>query len=135
MKLHNDDLTRLILRLTCGGILIFHGIFKIFTDIEHVKNIVVAAGLPAVITYGSIIGEAIAPALVILGYKTRLAAIVIVINMLMTILLAHRDIAFKVNDYGGWMIETNMLFLLTALALVFTGAGRYSISKGKGRWD
>ena len=53
----------------------------------------------------------------------------------MTILVAHRDIAFKVNDYGGWMIETNMLFLLTALALVFTGAGRYSLSKGNGRWD
>jgi putative oxidoreductase len=135
MKLHNDDLARLILRLTCGGILIFHGIFKIFTNIEHVKNIVVAAGLPAVIAYGSIIGEAIAPVFVIVGFKTRLAAIIIAVNMLMTILLAHLDIAFSVNDYGGWMIETNMLFLLTALALVFTGAGRYSISKGKGRWD
>lgn len=94
-----------------------------------------AAGLPAVIAYGSIVGEAIAPAFVIVGFKTRLAALVIVVNMLMTILLAHRDIAFNVNDYGGWMIETNMLFLLTALALIFTGAGRYSISKGKGRWD
>lgn len=96
---------------------------------------VVAAGLPAVTAYGSIIGEAIAPVFVILGYKTRLAAIVIVVNMLMTILVAHRDIAFKVNDYGGWMIETNMLFLLTALAVIFTGAGRYSVSKGSGRWD
>ena len=135
MRFHNDDLARLILRLTCGGILLFHGIFKVFVDIQHVKNLVTAAGLPAVVAYGSIIGECIAPIFVIIGFKTRLDSLVIAINMFMTIWVAHRDIALKLNDYGGWMIETNMLFMLTALAIFFTGAGRYSLSKGKGLWD
>ena len=135
MKFHNDDLARLILRLTCGGILLFHGIFKVFVDIQHVKNLVTAAGLPAVVAYGSIIGECIAPIFVIIGFKTRLAALIIAINMFMTIWVAHRDIALKLNDYGGRMIETNMLFMLTALAIFFAGAGRYSLSNGKGQWD
>ncbi|HEY9048549.1 MAG TPA: DoxX family protein [Ohtaekwangia sp.] len=135
MKLPLDDLGKCILRLAGGGILLFHGVFKVFTDIEHVKRLVETAGLPAVLAYGSIIGEFIAPIFVIIGYKTRLAALIMVINMLMTIVVAHRDLVFERNDFGGWMIETNMLFLSIALTIAFLGAGRYSLSKGKGLWD
>jgi putative oxidoreductase len=135
MTFHNDDIAKLLLRITCGGILLFHGVFKVFVDLQHVKNMVASAGLPEVLAYGSIVGEFIAPILVIIGFKTRLAALVIAFNMLMTIFVAHRDLIFKVNDYGGWMIETNMLFLLPALAIFFAGAGRYSVSKGVGKWD
>jgi putative oxidoreductase len=135
MTFHNDDIAKLLLRITCGGVLLFHGVFKVFVDLEHVKNMVASAGLPGVLAYGAIVGEFIAPILVIIGFKTRLAALVIAFNMLMTIFVAHRDVIFKVNDYGGWMIETNMLFLLPALALFFAGAGRYSLSKGVGKWD
>jgi putative oxidoreductase len=135
MTFHNDDIAKLLLRITCGGVLLFHGVFKVFVDLEHVKNMVASAGLPGVLAYGAIVGEFIAPILVIIGFKTRLAALVIAFNMLMTIFVAHRDVIFKVNDYGGWMIETNMLFLLPALALFFAGAGRYSVSKGVGKWD
>jgi putative oxidoreductase len=133
--MNSVDLAKLLLRLTCGGILLFHGWFKVFVDIEHVKQIVSAQGLPSFIAYGSILGEFVAPLLVIVGFKTRLAALVIAFNMLMTILLAHRDIMFRVNDFGGWMIETNMLFLMTAVVLVFSGAGKFSLSRGSGKWD
>jgi putative oxidoreductase len=107
----------------------------VFVDLEHVKKMVASAGFPEVLAYGSIVGEFIAPILVIIGFKTRLAALVIAFNMLMTIFVAHRDVIFNVNDYGGWMIETNMLFLLPAVAIFFAGAGRYSVSKGVGKWD
>jgi putative oxidoreductase len=133
--IHNDDLAKLILRITCGGILLFHGIHKVFVEIDHVKVIVQNAGLPAALAYGNIVGEFIAPILVIAGYKTRIAALIIAFNMLLSVLLAHSDIIFAINDYGGWMIETNMLYLLTAVALFFSGAGRYSISRGMGKWD
>lgn len=135
MRFHNDDIAKLLLRITCGGILLFHGVFKVFVDLEHIKKMVASAGLPEVLAYGSIVGEFIAPILVIIGFKTRLAALVIAFNMLMTIFVAHRDVIFKVNDYGGWMIETNMLFLLPAVAIFFAGAGKYSVSKGVGKWD
>jgi len=130
-----DDLAKLILRLTCGGILLFHGSHKIFHGIQHVEDMVTAAGLPEVVAYGNYVGEFVAPLFLILGFKTRIAALVVAFNMLMSILIAHSDIMFLRNDFGGWMIETNMLYLMTAVAIFFAGAGKYSLSKGVGKWD
>ncbi|HEX6226798.1 MAG TPA: DoxX family protein [Chryseolinea sp.] len=131
----NQDLAKLLLRITCGGILLFHGVHKVFVEVEHVKVMVKNAGLPEAFAYGNIIGEFVAPIFVLLGFKTRLAALVIAFNMLMTILIGHPDIIFSINDYGGWMIETNMLYMMTAVVLFFSGAGKYSLSRGAGKWD
>ena len=130
-----DDIGKFLLRLTCGGLLFFHGWFKVFGDIEHVKKMVVGAGLPSFLAYGTIVGEFIAPLLLIIGWKSRIWALIIAFNMLMSIIIGHRDIAFKLNDFGAWMIELNVFFMMAALALVFLGAGRFSLSRGKGRWD
>jgi putative oxidoreductase len=132
---HHQDLGKLLLRLTCGGILLFHGIHKIFVEVDHVKRLVEAAGLPSFLAYGNIIGEFVAPILVILGYKTRIGALIIAFNMLMSVFIAHRDIMFSVNDFGGWMIETNVLYMMTAVVIFFLGSGKYSLSRGKGMWD
>ena len=133
--MHNQDLAKLLLRLTCGGILLFHGVHKVFVEIDHVKVIVKNAGLPEFIAYGNIIGEFVAPIFVVIGFKTRIAALIIAFNMLLSVLLAHRDIIFSINDFGGWMIETNMLYMMTAIVLFFAGAGKYSASRGAGKWD
>ena len=94
-----------------------------------------AAGLPEFIAYGNLMGEVVAPVFVIAGYKARLAALVIAFNMLMSVPIAHRDIVFSRNDFGGWMIELNVFYLMTALAVFFAGSGKYSISHGRGQWD
>jgi putative oxidoreductase len=133
--MNNSDLGKLILRITCGGILLFHGFHKVFVEVDHVKNIVRDAGLPEFISYGNVLWEFVAPIFILIGFKTRLAAIVVAINMALSVLIAHPDIIFSVNEYGGWMIETNMLYLLTAVALIFLGSGKYSLSKGIGKWD
>ncbi len=102
---------------------------------DHVKRLVEDAGLPPFLAYGNIIGEFVAPILVIVGYKTRIGALIIVFNMFMSVVIAHRDIAFKLNDFGGWMIETNVLYLMTAVVIFLLGSGKYSLSGGKGMWD
>ena len=130
-----DDIGKLLIRIACGGLLLFHGSYKVFHEMESTVGMVEKAGLPGFLAYGSIVGEFIAPIFLILGFYSRIAALIIAFNMLMSILVAHRDIAFKVNDYWGWMIELNVFFLVAALAVFFLGAGRLSISKGKGRWD
>jgi putative oxidoreductase len=133
--MNNQDLAKLLLRFTCGGILLFHGWHKVFVEIDHVKVMVKNAGLPEVLAYGNLIGEFIAPIMVLIGFKTRIGALIIAFNMLMSVLIGHRDIMFSVNDFGGWMIETNMLYMMTAVVLFFTGAGKYSVSRGVGKWD
>ena len=131
----NQDLAKLLLRITCGGILLLHGVHKVFVEVDHAKVMLKNVGLPEALAYGRIVGEFVAPIFVLLGLKTRLAALVIAFNMLMSILIGHRDIMFSINDYGGWMIETNVLYMMTAVVLFFSGAGKYSVSKGVGKWD
>jgi putative oxidoreductase len=133
-RLHNDDLAKLILRVTCGGLLILHGSNSAIHGIQHIRDMVKAAGLPEFIAYGNLIGEVVAPFFMIIGYKSRIAALVVAFNMLASILIAHRDIAFARNNFGGWMIELNVFYMMTAIAVCFAGAGKYSLS-GKGKWD
>lgn len=132
---HDSDISKLIVRLTCGGLLILHGSHSAIHGIQHVKDMVARAGLPEFIAYGNLIGEVVAPLFLIAGYKTRVAALVITFNMLMSVLIAHRDIVFARNDFGGWMIELNVFYMMTALAVFFAGAGKYSLSRGRGTWD
>lgn len=132
---HHPDVAKLILRITCGGLLLLHGSHSAIYGIQHIKDMVNRVGLPEFIAYGNLIGEVVAPLFMIAGYKTRIAALIVALNMLMSVLIAHRDIMFMRNDFGGWMIELNVFYLMTALAVFFAGAGKYSLSHGKGRWD
>lgn len=122
-----EDLGNLLLRLSCGGPLLLHGIHKVFVELDHVVALVEASGMPGFLAYGNVVGEFVAPLLLIVGWWTRSASTVIVFNMAASILIAHTDGIFRLNDFGGWMIETNMLYLLAALSIVFLGPGRYSI--------
>lgn len=132
---HHPDVSKLILRMTCGGLLLLHGSHSAMYGIQHVKDMVNRVGLPEFISYGNLVGEVVAPLFMIAGYKTRIAALVVAFNMLMSVLIAHRDIMFMRNDFGGWMIELNVFYLMTALAVFFAGAGKYSLSSGSGKWD
>lgn len=131
----NPDIGKLLLRLTCGGLLFLHGSHSAIHGIQHVRDMVRNAGLPEFIAYGNLVGEVVAPLFLIAGYKTRIAALVIAFNMVMSVLIAHRDIMFSRNDFGGWMIELNVFYLMTALAVFFLGAGKFALSGGDGKWD
>ena len=96
---------------------------------------VTQAGLPEFLAYGNLVGEVIAPVFMILGYKARIAGLVVGFNMFLSILIAHQDIVFARNDFGGWMVELNVFYMLTAVAVFFAGSGKYSLSSGKGKWD
>jgi putative oxidoreductase len=134
-KFHNDDLSRLLVRVTCSGLLFLHGSNSAINGIQHVKDMVRNAGLPEFIAYGNLVGEVVAPIFMFIGYKSRIAALIVAFNMLASVLIAHRDIAFARNDFGGWMIELNVFYMMTALAVFFAGSGKYSLSRGRGMWD
>ncbi|MFZ6011893.1 MAG: DoxX family protein [Bacteroidota bacterium] len=133
-RFHQDDLARLIVRVTCAGLLTLHGSNSVVHGIDHIKRMVTTAGLPEFISYGNYIGEFVAPIFMIVGYKARIAALIAAFNMLMSILIAHLDIVFARNEFGGWMIELNVFYMMTAIAVFFAGAGKYSLSH-RGTWD
>ena len=119
-----------MLRFAVGGLLLFHGIYKITHGVAWIAGPLGGVGLPAWVSYGVYIGEVLAPILVILGLWVRPAALVIVINMFMAIFLARRADVGKINPQGGGVaIELELLFLLGALALALAGGGRFGLSR------
>lgn len=132
---HFDDIGKLILRLSVGILLLMHGLFKLIHGIAGISALIQANGWPVWIAYGVYIGEIIAPALLILGLLTRASAVVIVLNMLLAVYLAHSHQLFQLTKSGGWLLELQGLYLFGALAIALLGAGRFSIGGIKGRMN
>lgn len=134
--LKSDNLGKLLLRFAVGGLMIFHGIFKLTHGIAFIDGLLTARGWPAFIGYGVYVGEIIAPILILIGWRTRIAAFIVAVDMVMAVWLAHSTALFTVKEAGGaWGIELEAFYLLAALALFFLGGGQYSVSKGSNAWD
>ena len=124
----NENIGKLILRVVLGVLILLHGIAKVKGGIGFITDTVTAAGLPAVIAYGVYLGEVLAPLLLIAGWFSRIGAAVIAANMLFALALVHRAELFSLNQTGGWSVELQGMFLFTAIALVLTGPGRFSVN-------
>jgi putative oxidoreductase len=127
--LQNDAFGKLVLRLTVGVLILFHGVSKIVhpESLGFIRSMLEGADLPTSLAYGVYAGEVIAPLLIILGIYSRLGALVVAVNMLFAIWLAHTADIFTLSEHGGWALELQGFYLFTAIALVFLGSGRYAI--------
>jgi putative oxidoreductase len=125
----NSDLGRLLLRITLGVCILFHGIAKIQGGVDGIAQGLIAIGLPGSIAYGVYLGEIVGPLLLIVGWFSRIGAGLIAINMVFAIAIAHRADVFKLGEQGGWTLELQGMYLITAIALVLLGPGRFSINE------
>ncbi|HEX2604709.1 MAG TPA: DoxX family protein [Oxalicibacterium sp.] len=130
-----DDFGKLLLRVVLGGLILLHGVSKIVAGPGFVIQTATSAGLPAAIGYLVYLGEVVAPVLLIVGIWARLAALVIAGNMVFAVYLVHMKQLFTLNDQGGWALELQGMFFITAVSLIFLGAGRFSIGGRGGRWN
>lgn len=121
----NTDLGLLILRFLVAGLLLFHGIGNLMNGYEFIKSMVAQAGLPTFVSYGAFFGEIVAPALILIGYEIRIAALLVAFNMLTAILTTHADEIFALNQFGGWAIELQAFYLFGAIVILLTGGGKY----------
>lgn len=122
-----DDFGKLVLRLTLGGLLLFHGVHKILTGIGPIGDMMTAHHLPAYLAYGVYAGEVLAPVLIILGLFSRIGGVLVMANMLVAILLVHTGMLTGLNAEGGYALELQMFYLFGGLAVALLGAGRISI--------
>lgn len=129
------DLGKLVLRLTLGVLTLLHGIAKISAGVGGIAGMLGKAGLPPMLAYGVYAGEVIAPLLLIVGLWTRPAALVVAINMLVAVVLAHPAELGKLSTTGGWALELQGFFLFTAIAVALLGAGRFSVGGAGGRFN
>ncbi|MBH2043544.1 MAG: DoxX family protein [Comamonadaceae bacterium] len=122
-----NDLGKLVLRLTLGILLLLHGIAKLASGADGIAGMVASHGLPGALGYLVYVGEVLAPLLLIVGLWTRPAALVVVVNMVVAIVLAHMGQLGQLGKSGGWALELQGFFLFTALAVALLGAGRFSL--------
>lgn len=132
--MRNRDLAIFVIRLTVGILMLLHGIYKLNHGIGGIVGSVEAKGLPGFIGYLVYIGEVIAPLLIIIGYRTRVGALILMINMLFIIYLVYPHSIFALGPHGSWKLELVGFYLFGALALFFSGGGKYALSS-KTKWD
>jgi putative oxidoreductase len=127
--LHNDAFGKLLVRLSVGVLVLFHGVAKILhpESLGFIRSLLETANLPTALAYGVYVGEIIAPLMIILGIYCRLGGAIVAVNMVVAIWLAHSTDLFSLSEHGGWALELQGMYLFCSLALVFLGSGRYAI--------
>jgi len=124
-----NDVGKLVLRVTLGVLILLHGVAKVSGGVSGIQGMLASIGLPGWFAYGVYAGEVLGPVLLIGGFHARVGAALIAVNMLVALGLAHRAQLFALTPAGGWAIELEAMYLLSAGALVLLGPGRFSINR------
>ena len=123
----SSDIAKLLLRVSVGVLILFHGIHKVIHGIDGVKAMLSSAGLPELLSYGVYVGELIAPIFIILGLYARVASLILGLNMLVAIFLAY-GFSFSLAKYGGLALESPLMFLIMSFLIFLLGSGKYSVN-------
>ena len=130
--------TGLVLRLTLGLVMFPHGAQKLlgwyggfgfsgtmgfFTETMH---------LPWIVAFLVVVGESFGSLALLLGLLTRFTAASFIVIMLGAITTSHLPNGFFMNWFGkqqGEGYEYHLLVIGIGLALVITGAGKWSVDR------
>lgn len=119
--MHNFGL--LLLRVAFSGMLLTHGIPKLLKLFSGNLGFADPFGMGQTVSLIlAIIAEVIFSILIIVGFKTRLATIPIIITMLVAAFIFHG------NDPFGSK-ELPLLYLIGFVSIAFLGPGKFSIDR------
>jgi putative oxidoreductase len=123
-----EDLGKLLLRVGLGGLLLFHGVYKLLNGLEPIKAMLAAHNISDAVAYGVYLGELVAPVLIILGLFSRIGGLLVAFNMIVAVLLVHTaSLAALTPETGGYALELQAFYLIGGLAVALLGAGRFSL--------
>ena len=134
----DESWARFTLRLTLGLVMFPHGAQKLlgwyggfgfagtmgfFTETMH---------LPWIVAFLVIVGESFGSLALLLGLLTRFTAVSFIVIMLGAITTSHLQNGFFMNWFGkqaGEGYEYHLLVIGIGLALLITGAGKWSMDR------
>lgn len=117
------DLGLLILRIGVSLLLLTHGYDKFLTFLEGASDFPDPLHVGARLSHAlAVLGEVIAPILVMLGLLTRVAAAIEIIHFLVVAFLMHAHEPLSEKEHA-------LLYLLPYATIFFAGAGRYSVDR------
>lgn len=114
----------LVLRLGAGGMILTHGypkLMRFFGD-EPIKFMDFLGLGPVVSLSLAVFAEFICGILIVIGFKTRLATIPLIITMLTAAFVAH-----GADPFGRK--ELPLLFCTVFIGILIFGAGKFSIDR------
>ena len=127
MKSNTSDLGLLVLRLGFSGLMLTHGWGKLQMLLEgQGAEFPSVMGMPGTLSLVlAVIGEFVAPILIIVGWKTKLASLFPIITMAVAAFVVHASDPFGKKEFP-------LLYLFGFLAIFLLGAGKLSIEGRKG---
>ncbi|WP_407352443.1 DoxX family protein [Luteimonas sp. R10] len=123
-----QDLARLLLRATLGALILMHGVAKLRNGLDPIESLLQMHGWPTFLAYGALVGEVLAPLMLIVGFHARLGAVLVAVHMLFALWLAHLGQFGQLNAQGGWALELQAMFLVAAVTVALLGPGRFSVN-------
>lgn len=130
----NKNLAIFILRLAIPFTMLIYGINKIIDGTGFIGSLLEQYGLPKMMANGVFIGEIVAPLMLMIGYRTRLAGLIFSFNCLLAIVMAQTQNLFKLNQFGGWSLDLLFIYLIAGIVFYLSGAGEYALSRSN-HWD
>ena len=130
MTIQYPDFTALILRLGFGlYMLLGHGIGKLMKLLsgEEIQFFSFLGLSPKVSLALAVFAEFIACIFIIIGYKTRLATLPLIITMLVAVFVVHGSDPWFMYGAEGGSKEPAMIYLIGFLSIYLLGSGKYSI--------
>jgi len=130
MSLQYPDLAALILRLGFGSyMLLGHGLGKLEKIINggEIKFISFLGLSPSISLGLTVFAEFLACILIIIGYKTRLAALPLIITMMVAAFVFHGTDPWFMQKADGGSKEPALLYFIGFTSIYLLGSGKYSV--------
>lgn len=122
LQFFNLSAVLLFTRIGVGIMMLTHGIpklEKLFADEPIIFKSVL--GMSPALSLGlAVFSEVICSILILIGFKTRLATIPLIITMLVVVFVVHISDPFA-------KMEKALLYLLLYIVLLFGGSGKHSV--------
>lgn len=121
--MQNEDLGKLILRVGFGGLMLSHGIPKLLKLVNGDFSFADPIGLgPTLSLILTVFAEVLCPLLIIVGYKSKWAAIPVVITMLVASFIVHGGDPWGKKEFA-------LVYATGFIAIGLLGSGKFSVDK------
>lgn len=120
-KTNNLSIALLILRVGAGGLMLIHGIPKLQMLFSGEIQFPGVMGLsPTISLILAVFSEVLCSVLILIGLKTRLATIPLILTMLIAVFMIHASDPFAKQELG-------LLYLFLYIPLFLLGSGKFSV--------
>lgn len=128
-RFHHPRAGAILLRVTLALLTLLHGYSKLQHGIDPIQSMLAKSGMPSFLAFGVYVGEVLAPLALLAGVFVVPAALVVAFNMVVAVMLAHTGQLLQLSKTGGWAVELQAFYFVTALVVALTASSAHGTKK------